>query len=223
MRHPRTALAIPAALLLALGVTACQGGTTADPATPTTTPSPSATPSQGVPLQEALATPTAQTVSAMDIEVGDCLTYATPGDAADAGAETSNTQTPEPSASQPDTATADASANTASAAEPGTVSSVDLIDCAAPHRYEVYAEGAIAADAFPEGDLMEQYVSDICYDAFENYVGTSYDDAYTQGRYAVTSLRPTQSTWAQGDRRVSCLLTSVDGGDLTGSARSSDG
>ncbi|WP_180272036.1 septum formation family protein [Actinomyces ruminis] len=126
-----------------------------------------------------------------------------------------NTQTPEPSASQSAGATADA-------AEPGTVSSVNLVDCAAPHLYEVYAEGAIAADAFPDGGLMEQYVADICYDAFENYVGTSYDDAYAQGRYAVTSLRPTQRTWEQGDRRVSCLLTSVDGGELTGSARGAD-
>lgn len=215
MRHPRTALTVPAALLLALGVAACQGGTTADHTTPTATPSASATPSQSVPLPEALATPTAQTVSAMDIAVGDCLTYVTAGDAADA----SNTQTPEPSASQSAGATADASAN---AAEPGTVSSVNLVDCAAPHLYEVYAEGAIAADAFPDDGLMEQYVADICYDAFENYVGTSYDDAYTQGRYAVTSLRPTQSTWEQGDRRVSCLLTSVDGGEFTGSARGAD-
>lgn len=200
MRHPRTALTIPAALLLALGVTACRGGTTADHATPTATPSASATPSQGVPLPEALATPTAPTVSAMDIAVGDCLTYAASGDAADASTNAS-----------------------ASAAEPGTVSSVNLVDCAAPHLYEVYAEGTIAADAFPDGGIMEQYVADICYDAFENYVGTSYDDAYTQGHYAVTSLRPTQSTWEQGDRRVSCLLTSVDGGELTGSARGADG
>ncbi|WP_180272037.1 hypothetical protein [Actinomyces ruminis] len=83
MRHPRTALTVPAALLLALGVAACHG-TTTEHATPAATPSASATPSQSVPLPEALATPTTQTVSAMDIAVGDCLTYTTPEEPADA-------------------------------------------------------------------------------------------------------------------------------------------
>ncbi|MDU0348981.1 septum formation family protein, partial [Actinomyces sp. MRS3W] len=158
------------------------------------------------------ATPTADVVSSMDIQVGDCLVdLADPTPAtAPATTATGSTTPSAPSATGSATATGGAA---------DTVTNVSRVDCASPHLYEVYAEGAISADTFPDDELMEQYVSDICYGAFETYVGMSYDDAYAQGSYAASSLRPTEATWAQGDRTVSCLLTSVDGSQLTGSAR----
>ncbi|SDM31178.1 septum formation family protein [Actinomyces ruminicola] len=222
MRKTLTTLAVPAALLLSLGVAACQGSTASYTATAAGTSSTSAAPSTTPLPEEAVATPSARTVSAMDIKVGDCLIYgdnsvpANPSATADASASGAPAA---PSEGAPSGATADTSGGERSG---GTVASASLVDCAAPHLYEVYAEGAISADAFPDDELMEQYVSDICYNAFETYVGTSYEDAYSQGRYAVTSLRPTQTTWEQGDRTVSCLLTSVDGSELTGSARGAE-
>ncbi len=205
MRYSFATLAVPAALLLTLGVSACQGSATSDTATPTATPSASAPASATTPPENAVASPSARTVSAMDFQVGDCLIY---GD---------NSVPASPTAAT-DSATSAPSAS-ASGGTGGTVASGSLVDCSAPHLYEVYAEGAISADAFPSDELMEQYIADICYDAFETYVGISYDDAYSQNTYAVTALRPTQSTWEQGDRAVSCVLASADGSELTGSAR----
>ncbi|MDO4900183.1 septum formation family protein [Actinomyces sp.] len=212
MYRSLTAFAALAALLLTPGLAACQGGSTADPAPATPTSSASAAASQTAPPETAVATPTAQTVSAMDIKVGDCLIYGDNSTSAGTPAATGAAGTPPATAS----ATTGASEGTES---DGTVASATLVDCASPHLYEVYAEGTISADGFPVGNVMEQYVADICYNAFESYVGISYNDAYSQGRYAVTSLRPTKTTWQQGDRKVSCILTSVDGSELTGSAR----
>ncbi|WP_158247601.1 septum formation family protein [Actinomyces qiguomingii] len=212
MRKTLTAFTALAALLLAPGLTACQGGTNADTATAAATPSVSAAPSEIALPEDASATASAQTVSAMEIKVGDCLIYGDNSTSASTPTATDASSTPPATAS----ATADASEGTES---DGTVASATLVDCASPHLYEVYAEGTISADGFPVGYVMEQYVADICYDAFESYVGISYNDAYSQGRYAVTSLRPTKATWQQGDRAVSCILTSVDGSELTGTAR----
>ncbi|MBW3070015.1 hypothetical protein GZ998_10965 [Actinomyces sp. 594] len=218
MRYSFATLAVPAAILLTLGVSACQGSAPSGAATPTTAPSATAVSSTTAALpEEALTTPTARTVSAMDIKVGDCLIYGDNSTPATSAATEGASGAPGPTTPQ-------ATDSTDTGAAPGggtggTVASASLVDCAAPHLYEVFAEGAISADAFPSDELMEQYISDICYDAFQTYVGTSYDDAYSQGRYAITSLRPTQTTWEQGDRTVSCILTSVDGSELTGSAR----
>ena len=97
-----------------------------------------------------------------------------------------------------------------------SVETVPLIDCNAPHLYEVYAEGNITDSTLPVGDAMTEWGTNICVDPFEDYVGIDY---YTSTAYSITYLNPTAGSWANGDRTISCLITSMDGSELVGSAK----
>lgn len=97
-----------------------------------------------------------------------------------------------------------------------SVETVPLIDCNAPHLYEVYAEGNITDSTLPVGDAMTDWGSKICVDPFKDYVGVDY---YSSTAYSITYLNPTPGSWANGDRTISCLITSMDNSELVGSAK----
>lgn len=201
MRRTTPALALPAIVLLALGAAACGGEAvpvtqstsnsgTVTQAPSTTDASPAETsgggvtsskPAQSAPTSGASADTSTDTISAMDLQVGDCFT--------DMGSSTGTDNT--------------------------TISTVDLIDCNAPHLYEVYADGTISSDTFPDTTAMQDEFTNICYDSFTAYVGVEYSSSI----YSVTDLEPTEASWADGDRVISCVLTSSDGSNLTGSAK----
>ena len=95
------------------------------------------------------------------------------------------------------------------------VSDVEVVDCSAPHLYEVYSNYQIPQSTFPDENTMksEQYTA--CHDTFETYVGVPYD----QSQYDATTLNPTENSWAQGDHAITCFLMSKDGSQLTGSLK----
>ena len=95
------------------------------------------------------------------------------------------------------------------------VSDVEVVDCSAPHLYEVYSNYQIPQSTFPDENTMksEQYTA--CHDTFETYVGIPYD----QSQYDATTLTPTENSWAQGDHAITCFLMSKDGSQLTGSLK----
>lgn len=135
----------------------------------------------------------------------------------------SSSQTEEPSQDDVDTSTEEVSSMDLSVGDcfteienSSSVETVPLIDCNAPHQYEVYAEGDIDASTFPSDDEMKQYGEDICLAPFEDFVGVDY---YSSGAYDITFLNPTSGSWDNGDRTVTCLITSIDGSDLVGSAK----
>jgi hypothetical protein len=100
-----------------------------------------------------------------------------------------------------------------------SVSSVGVVDCATSHDYEVYSEGSIAdADAFPGDDSVSTDADNICFNSYEAFVGVSYDESTLDYSY----LLPTEDSWANGDRLVSCLIFDSNGpttGTLAGAAR----
>ena len=95
------------------------------------------------------------------------------------------------------------------------VGDVEVVDCSAPHLYEVYSNYQIPQSTFPDENTMksEQYTA--CHDTFETYVGVPYD----QSQYGATTLTPTENSWAQGDHAITCFLMSKDGSQLTGSLK----
>lgn len=200
MRTTTRALALPTALLLAVGIAACgsddSNGSTGTAAPQTTAASDTSSSDSGLgsvsddssssapsSASAAATEADAETKSAQDLEVGDCFT--------DMGTETDD--------------------------DGATVNTVDVVDCSAPHLYEVYKNGDIEADSFPTGDAMDEKTADVCYDAYADYVGTSLDES----SLTATALTPTSSSWTLGDRTVSCVITSQDGSDLTSSAKGS--
>ncbi|BDI22593.1 DUF4190 domain-containing protein [Herbiconiux sp. L3-i23] len=82
------------------------------------------------------------------------------------------------------------------------VSSVEAVDCAAPHDYEVFTEFQVPGDAFPGIDEVDLAASDGCYAAFPAFVGLSYEESTLDYSY----FAPTEESWAGGDRLVSCLI-----------------
>ena len=164
MRKTLSALVLPAALLFALGLSAC------NPDVPISDPT---GPDEGAtaPAEGGRATPVA------GLRVGDCF-------------------------------------NDESATD-SDVDSVEVVDCSAPHLYEVYSNYQIPQSTFPDENTMksEQYTA--CHDTFETYVGVPYD----QSQYGATTLTPTENSWAQGDHAITCFLMSKDGSQLTGSLK----
>ena len=99
----------------------------------------------------------------------------------------------------------------------GSVTDVTLVDCDQPHLQEVYYNHEITASTLPTGSSMDEEVANACAAPFADYVGISYDQ--TQ-KYEVFTLQPSEDTWARGDRTITCMVTSKDGvTELTGSAR----
>jgi hypothetical protein len=101
-----------------------------------------------------------------------------------------------------------------------TVTEVTVVDCAAPHVYEVFGlteYQAAATDSFPGDDALNSAADDACRPAFDDYVGIAYDDSDWYG----TFINPSESTWADGDREIVCVLHTQDETSVTGSAKDS--
>ena len=96
-------------------------------------------------------------------------------------------------------------------------SAVPAVDCAEPHRTEVYA--AVPLDALgpdhPGDDAVYDAASPVCKDAFEEYVGIPWLDSELFYRV----LAPTSESWADGDHTALCLVIETDGQEHTGSVR----
>ena len=161
MRKTVHALALPVALLLALGLSACNGGqvpvsksTGSDETTTSaradSSQEPTGRPTTGRPSERPTTeTPTAKgrTVQATDLQVGDCY-------------------------NEPDPASA-----TTNDDGKRQVGSVEVVDCEVPHQHEVYNNYKITLSTFPDSSTMQSQIQTACYSSFEDYVGKSYDES----------------------------------------------
>ena len=208
MRKTVHALALPVALLLALGLSACNGGqvpvskstgsdetttsaradSSQEPTERPTTGRPSERPTTGRPSERPTTeTPTAKgrTVQATDLQVGDC--YNEPDAASDTTNDDGKRQ----------------------------VGSVEVVDCEVPHQHEVYNNYKITLSTFPDSSTMQSQIHTACYSSFEDYVGKSYNES----QYEASTLTPTENSWAQGDRTITCTLVTKDNSLITGSLK----
>ena len=97
----------------------------------------------------------------------------------------------------------------------GLVSEGLGVPCSTPHQYEVFYE-----TFFDKNDSVldiESAAGDVCLEQFEGYVGASYRLSSLDFVFFI----PSEESWEQGDRELTCLLTSEDGTPLAGSARNS--
>lgn len=220
MRTATRSLALPTALLLTLGLAACDftGGTDTSGTTGTVSPQSTAATSSRTPSSE-----TASAGSTASAGTG----LGTTTDTATSGSDTSSSASDASPSSSVDSTTVSAQdlkvgdcfteMGTETSSDGGVVNTVDVVNCSQPHLYEVYEEGDLSADSLPTGDALDQQTGDICYDAFETYVGTPLDSS----SLTATALTPTSVSWTLGDRTVSCVVMSQNGSDLTGSAKDS--
>lgn len=101
----------------------------------------------------------------------------------------------------------------------GEVSEVRAIPCTEPHVYEVYVVAEYPSGELPS-DTDEPYTAweeDQCVGAFDEYVGISWDAS----TFWFSTLTPTDASWADGDRQISCFLHNEAETAVTGSAQGS--
>ncbi len=91
----------------------------------------------------------------------------------------------------------------ANVADDAAVSVVEVVDCAEPHFGEVYAVGPMEADTYVEDDIYAQ-ADDLCFFAYENFMGISYADSM----YYYEPYYPSAEGWNVGDRETTCVVTS---------------
>ena len=189
------ALALPVALMLALGLSACgssgqipiseptksAGETTAStdstrrPTERPTTRRPTERPTTSQPQPTATSSG-GRTVHSTELQVGDCYNKVTTG---------------------------------------SQIGDVEVVDCDTPHQSEVYNNYEITLSTLPDEDTMSSEATTACSSAFQEYVGISYN----QSQYKASYLYPTSGSWAQGDRTITCTITTSDGSLITGSLK----
>ncbi len=97
----------------------------------------------------------------------------------------------------------------------GFISPSNLVDCAQPHTYEVFGSFFLDDGAFPGDDAIESSAYEGCDAAYPDYVGVTWD----QSALAYSFVSPSEETWAEGDREISCLLYDPAVDQTTGSLR----
>lgn len=93
--------------------------------------------------------------------------------------------------------------------ESDEIATVAVVGCETPHEYEVFAvlDHDAAPDAPYPGDAeLTAHADAACQPSFEAFVGHEYQTSI----WYITSLPPTEPTWAEGDREIVCTLNQLD-------------
>jgi hypothetical protein len=89
------------------------------------------------------------------------------------------------------------------------VAELATVSCDEPHDNEVFAvinHPAGEGEAFPGTEELDLFAEEECVPPFEEYVGRDY----LESELFLYSIKPTEETWARGDREVVCALYAVD-------------
>ena len=106
-------------------------------------------------------------------------------------------------------------------ADGAVVETVTLVGCDEPHRAEVFAIERLDADddePFPGVEARDTDAMALCEPGFEEFVGISA----AESELALVWLAPTEESWADGDREVTCAVSAVDDEQLTESVAGSE-
>lgn len=100
----------------------------------------------------------------------------------------------------------------------GDVKEIDIIPCGQEHHQEVLLITKITAKELPDDEAIKKLVRDKCVPAFNDFVGTSFDDSSLDIQY----LSPSQESWDnQEDRDIVCTVYDPAGA-TTGSLEGAD-
>ena len=99
-----------------------------------------------------------------------------------------------------------------------TISSVDIVECTVPHKWEAIASIQMTDAEYPGDDATQQQADTACNQPFIDYVGLDYDASI----YDYSFYYPTQETWDDPtlqDREILCLGKEDNDADITGSIK----
>lgn len=122
------------------------------------------------------------------------------------------------SAIAPTNATLDVGTCVNGVAEGQVITSLDPVSCATPHDNEVVGSATHPdAATYPGQATLETFAATPCIAAFNAYVGGDFQTS----SLAMLPIVPTETTWAKGDRAITCVVLSNDGTKLTNSVNGS--
>ena len=108
--------------------------------------------------------------------------------------------------------------------ESDELATVVVVACEQSHEYEAFAlldHEAGEADPYPGDEAMLEYGNTACQAPFQAYVGREYETSI----WYITSVFPSEETWAAGDREFVCTVNQRDADSepiaVTGSAEGS--
>jgi hypothetical protein len=98
------------------------------------------------------------------------------------------------------------------------VESLEAVPCSQAHDAEAYADFQLTGSSWPGEDAVSEDAWTGCYERYESFVGIPWDDSELD----FWVLQPTEESWADDDRAVTCALATMDGSPLRGSMRGSN-
>ncbi len=99
----------------------------------------------------------------------------------------------------------------------GSVSESVGVPCTEPHKYEVFGEKIVSdLDSFSRVAVISE-AEEFCLSSFQSYIGVAYKDSLLEFTY----LFPTEDSWANGDKEITCLVESGSNEMLNVSVRNS--
>jgi hypothetical protein len=99
---------------------------------------------------------------------------------------------------------------------PDEVTTVRVVDCAAPHDSEIFARTEVDDPTFPGADELEARLAEFCRGhAFTDFIGIPF----AESRYSTRGYYPTIQSWGNGDRELLCTVVDESGAPLVGSLR----
>ena len=141
------------------------------------------------------------------------------GGSATAGADASGSPGESPDAPGEETSVFDLEEGDCFGAAGDQVETVNVVPCDDAHIYEVFSlfDYEPDGDAYPGREEVRAYADEQCEADFVDFVGIDYQSS----RWYITSVTPSEETWAEGDREIVCTLNLEDSSEVTGSAEDS--
>jgi len=82
---------------------------------------------------------------------------------------------------------------------------VPSVPCSQPHDNEVFHVTDYSGSSYSIA-AIEEFAANVCFGAFGPYVGRSYETSVID----ISWFIPTESSWSQGDREVTCIAYHMD-------------
>lgn len=89
----------------------------------------------------------------------------------------------------------------------GELSTVPVVPCSTAHDSEAYKSITMPGTAFPGNRAIQAAAVKGCEAAFAVFTGVAYDDTT---RLDFSWYHPTKASWAKGDRKILCLVESLN-------------
>jgi Septum formation len=128
---------------------------------------------------------------------------------ASAAAESEPAASPTAAPSGEETSVFDLEVGDCFSVEADQFDTVLVVDCEQPHEYEaffVFDHTAGPDEPYPGDDPLFEFADTECQPPFEEYVGHDYQTSI----WYITSITPSEETWADGDREIVCTLNQQD-------------